>query len=231
MILRGGLEAGSYSFDRKGKLVRTDSYMKRELSAYLQYGLTDKLQIIVKPDLVWTSTGGSHPASYRGFGTSEAGAQFNVLDVGHAVFALQGTFHLPATTRQSNLALIGNTSRDTDGRGLLGVSFALGPWPAFLDAEAGYRIRSAQAPDEIHVDLTLGARPRPDLLLMVQSFTTVPTGRGAAWFPASQYTNAGGSVVYDLNERWSLQLGLFTTIAGRDALRERVAETSIWYRF
>ena len=231
VIMRGTFDTGDLSYDTHGHFVKTPDYLKREAYAYIQYGVTDWLQAIIKPDLVSTSIGGSPGGHYTGIGTSEAGAQLRVLMFGPAVLAVQGTFHLPATTRQTNLALVGNTSRDTDARALLGVAFALGAWPSFLDAEAGYRVRSAGAPDEIHLDMTVGTRPRPDLLLLAQAFTTLPVGAGVPWFPKSRYTNVEGSVVYDLSARWSVQLGLFTTVAGRNALRERGLDASVWYRF
>ncbi|WP_131115878.1 hypothetical protein [Lichenihabitans psoromatis] len=231
VVLRGTYDNGDRVFDTSGRLNGGTPYTKREASVYVQYGVTDWLQVILKPDLVSTSLGGAMGASYTGLGTSEAGAQIRLLMFGPAVLAVQGTFHLPATTRQRNAALIGNTSRDTDGRALLGIAFNLGSWPSFIDAGAGYRIRSAHAPDEVHMDLTLGTRPRSDTLLLFQSFTTLPVGQGVPWFPVSQYTNAGVSVVYDLNPRWSLQLSGFVTVEGRNALRERIVETSVWYRF
>ena len=232
VILGGSFDKGDRSFDGNGRhMVKTDPYTKGEVAAYLEYGVTDWFQVILKPDLVSTNVGGGIGKGYTGLGTSEAGAQWRLLMFGPAVLAVQGTFQLPATTRERNLALIGNTSRNTDGRLLLGYEFALGSWPSFLDAEAGYRIRGSGAPDETHVDLTLGVRPWPDLMLLVQDFTTVPVGRGTAWFPASEYSNLELSVVYDLSRRWSLQLGVFETVEGRRALREQGFDVAVWYRF
>ncbi len=231
LIVRGTFDTGAQSFDKAGHLIRTYRYVKREASAYVEYGLTDWLQAIIKPDLVSTSLGGSPGGHYTGFGTSEIGAQAQLLAFGPARLAVQGTFQLPATTRETNLALVGNTSRNTDGRALLGIGFNLGPWPSYLDAEAGYRIRGAHAPDEIHVDLTLGTRPLPQVLLLLQSFTTVPTSQGVPFFPRSTYSNMEFSGVYDFDAHWSVQLGAFTTVDGRNALQERGGDLSVWYRF
>jgi protein XagA len=230
-ILRGTFDAGDESYDIHGHLIKTAPYQKGEASIYIQYGVTDWLQAIIKPDLVSTRLSGTTGGHYTGIGTSEAGAQLRLLVFGPAVLAVQGTFHLPYTTRERNFALIGNTSRDTDGRALLGVSFNLGSWPSFVDAEVGYRIRNAGAPDEVHLDATLGTRPWPTLLVLVQSFTTISIGAGIPWFPNQQYTNIEGSFVVDLDPHWSLQVGVFTTVEGRNALRERALETSLWYRF
>ncbi len=231
VILRGSLDGGDRSFATGGHVVKTDRYTKDEATAYIEYGVTDWLQAIIKPDLVSIGLGGPRGGHYTGLGTSEAGAQLRLLLFGPAVLAVQGTFQLPASTRERNLALVGNTSRNTDARALLGVGFDLGSWPSFIDTQAGFRMRSGGAPDEVHLDLTLGTRPRPDILLMLQDFTTLPNGAGTPWFPRSRYSNLEGSIVYQIDPRWSVQVGLFATIEGRNALRERGVDIAVWYKF
>lgn len=231
VILRGIDDGGDRAYGRAGRLGKVASYDKRDVSAYVEYGLTDWFEILLQPDFVSTSLGGSVGARYTGPGTSAVGAQLHLLTFGPAVLAVQGTFQRPATRKERNLALIGNTSRNTDGRVLLGASFDMGSWPSFVDAEAGYRFRDGGAPDEVHLDLSVGTRPRPDVLLLLQSFATVPTGAGTAFLPRSQFWNVEGSVVYDLGPRWSVQFGLFTTLEGRNALRERGVDAAVWYRF
>ena len=231
VIVQGLFDTGDRVFDRTGKLVRSAPYTKREGSVYVQYGITDWLMLIVKPDVVSSFVRGGTPGYYTGFGTSEAGAQVQLPSYGPYTFALQGTFHLPAADRPRNPALVGNTTRDTDGRVLVGTVFTLGSWPGFLDLQAGYRVRGALSPNEIHVDLTGGVRPLPDVLLMMQSSTTVPTQAGASLYPRTTFSNLEGSVVYDFNDHCSLQVGVFGTVFGRNALQERGIDTAIWYRF
>ena len=227
---------GSRYFNGTGRLSPAAAYAKHEGFGYLEYGVTDWLMAVIKPDAVATSietpAGPSTPAArYDGLGSSEVGAQLHLLAYGPALLAAQATFRLPATTAQTNPALVGNTSRDIDARILAGISFTVAGLPAFLDAQAAYRFRSSGAPDEWHADLTLGLRPLPKLLLLLQSTTTVPTSSGTPWFPASLYTKLGAALVYDLTPRWSIELGLFQTLAGIDALRERGILTAVWYRF
>lgn len=230
-LITGTFETGTQSFDKSGRLITTDHFVKREASIYVEYGLTEWLQAIVKPDLVSTSLGRPPLGRYTGLGTSEIGAQAHLINFGPVVTAVQGTFQLPATTRQTNPALIGNTARGAEARALAGLAFSLGSWPSYFDAEAAYRVRGSHAPDEVHIDLTLGTRPHPKLLLLLQSFTTIPTGPGVPFFPRSTYSNAEVSAVYDIGRQWSLQLGLFTTVDGRNALREKGLDLAAWYRF
>lgn len=222
---------GSRYFNGLGKLASAPSFKRGDASLYLQYGVTDWLMAIVRPDLAAVSLQGHPGQHYDGLGPSEAGAQAQILVFGPAVLAVQGSFRLPGSTDTHNRALLVDTARAVEGRALLGYAFALGDWPAFLDAQAGYRLRDSGAPDEIHADLTLGVRPDPDLLLMAQAFNTTGLGRGTPWFPRERFTHVGLAAVYDLTETWSAELAGYTTILGRRSLREQAVTTAVWYRF
>jgi hypothetical protein len=104
---------------------------------------------------------------------------------------------------------------------------ALG-FPAFLDAQLGYRSRG-QNGDEIRADLTLGVRPKSDVLLMAQSFTAIaPWPISASSFAAQKFEVSG---VYDLNPTLSLQLGLVYAPFGVNAPAERGIISALWARF
>ncbi len=236
VILDYTFSGGSKYFDGAGKLSPAAAYSKQEAIGYLEYGVTDALTAIVKPSLTAISaatsvTPGTPTAHYIGLGTSEAGAQLHILSVGPAVFAVQGMVRLPGSTSRADTALIGNTSYDADVRGLAGTTVRLGPWDAFLDAQAGYRFRSGGAPGEWHVDLTGGVRVLPRLVLLMQSFNVICDGAGTTWFPPASYSKLGGGAAYDLTDRWAIELEVFQTIWGKGALRERAAEAAVWYRF
>jgi hypothetical protein len=225
---------GNRYFDGQGHLSPASAYRKQEGFGYLEYGITDWLMAVIKPDVMATSVAIPNSASnarYVGPGTSELGAQVRLWAFGPAVMAAAGAFRAPRSTDERNQALIGNTSRDADARILFGLAFAPGAHPSFLDAQVGYRARSGGAPAEWHADATLGTRPVSRLLLLLQSFTTITEGHGTAWFPASRYTKLGTSAVWDLSASWSLEFGVFETVAGWQALRERGVKSAVWYRF
>ena len=224
-------EGGDRYFNGLGKLAPADSFKRGDISAYAEYGITDWLMAVVRPDLTLISLAGQPAGRYTGLGTTEGGAQLRLLAFGPAVLAVQGTFRLPGSTDRTNPALIGQTSHDADLRGLFGTSFDVAGWPAFLDLQSAYRFRDSDAPDEIHTDVTLGIRPWPDLMLLLQGFNTTGVGRGTLWFPREQYTHVELSGVYDLDQTWSVQLGAFTTVLARDSLREQGVVTAVWRRF
>jgi hypothetical protein len=222
---------GSRYFDGNGKMAPADSFKRGDASLYVEYGITDWLMAIVQPDLTAVSLDGSPGGHYIGLGTTQAGLQVHLLTFGPAVFAAQGSFRMPGSTDANNRALLGNTSHDAEARGLMGISFAVGPYPAFIDAQAGYRFRDSGAPGEIHADLTFGVRPIPELQVLLQGFNTTSIGPGTDRFPNERYTHVEVAAVYDFTEEWSVELGVFTTVLEHRSLREQGVTSAVWYRF
>ena len=225
------LGAGTDYFDGKGRLAPARAYAKDELSAYVEYGATDWLTLVARPSLDRVSIGAPDAGHYAGLGTSSAGAQLQVAVFGPAVLAVQGTFSQPGSNSRHDPPQIGNTAREADLRVLGGVGFSLGPYPAFIDAQGSFRMRSAGAASQWHGDLTFGVAPTPRALVLIQNFTTVPTGPGSDYFPSSRYSKLEISGVYWLTPVWAVQVGTFATVYGRNALRERGFSAGIWHKF
>lgn len=224
------LDAGTEYFDGGGRLAPARSYSKSELAAYVEYGLTDKLTLIARPSLDDVRIGSPDAGAYQGFGSGAVGAQWQALVFGPAVMAVQASFLMPGSTSRSQPAVIGNTAREGDVRLLAGYSLPL-PFRPFLDLQGSYRIRSNGAAAQWHGDATFGFYPTDKLLVLAQSFTTVPTGPGNTRLPSSRATRLELSSVYALNQSWAVQIGIFTTAWGRNALRERGLTTGVWWYF
>ena len=231
VILDGLAGGGGESFDGAGRLMESRRYDKSELSGYVEYGLTDWLMVVARPSLVSTRLGQPSGGHYEGLGETDAGAQAQLLVFGPAVLAAQATFHLPGTTSHSNPADIGNTAHEADLRLLGGVGFPIGSVPAFVDLQGSFRLRSAGAAAQWHGDATFGFTPLSRLLILLQSFTSIPDGAGTPWFPNARYTKVAATGIYRLTTAWSIQLSAYTTVEGRNALRERGVTTGIWYSF
>ena len=231
VILDGSAGGGGESFDDRGGLTGSRRYDKSELSGYVEYGLTDWLMVVARPSLVSTRLGQPGGGHYEGLGETDAGAQAQLLVFGPAAMAVQGSFHLPGTTSHNNPAEIGNTAHEADVRLLGGVGFPIGSIPAFVDLQGSFRLRSAGAASQWHGDATFGFSPTDRLLMLIQSSTSVPMGDGTPRLPSSRYTKLAVSGVYRLTSAWSVQLSVFTTVEGRNALRERGVTTGLWYRF
>lgn len=224
-------EGGDY-FDGQGHRAPARRYAKEEVAGYVEYGATDWLMLVARPSFDHIDIGAPGAGRYTGLGSTSAGAQLHLRTVGPAVLAVQGTFSLPGTTSPSNPATVGGTAREADVRVLAGIGdLHIASLPSFVDLQGGYRDRSGGAAAQWRADLTLGIRPIPRLLVLMQSFTSLPTGIGTPLLPSSRYSKASVSGVYDLSRAWSVQLGVFMTVYGRDALREHGFTTGLWYRF
>lgn len=132
--------------------------------------------------------------------------------------------------RAGQLATGGARALATDLRLQLGQGFAIGGWPAFVDAAPGVRLRADPFPNEVRLDLALGVRPIPRLMFLLQDFSSFAPSRGPA-IQRTDYSKVQASLVYDLSRQWSVQGGVFRTIAGRNAVRESGPMAALWVRF
>ena len=219
------------TFDASGKLIPIDQYKKYELGVYIEYGAADWITLILKPTLSRVYKEGPPQGLYSGLGSVEAGARVKIAQYESIVFSAQALVHVPGSRDQDNPALAGNTGYEFDARLLAGIPFELAGMPGFADAQIAYRSRGGDPPNEIRLDLTLGARPVPRLLLMLQSFNIVAPQAGAPGFPAMRQHKLQASGVWDVSGGWSIQAGLFTTVASRNARREHGFLSGVWRRF
>lgn len=217
-------------FDDNGSLFTNQSYRKAEAQLRIEYGMTDSLTGFVGPSLLKTSAGGGD--SYFGAGYTDLGVRQRLYTDGADILSYQATARLPGAYNSSNAAEVGYTGVEYDLRALYGRSFRLGNWPAFVDAEFGRRIRNGSPPNEWRVELTLGARPAAQWLVLLQSFSLASDGRGDGTSDSPyRYQKIQPSIVWDFAPKWSAQLGAVTTITGRNSWREQGIFSALWYRF
>ena len=214
-------------FDAGGRLRTGSFYSKSEIQAYAEYGLRDWMTIVFSPSILHLHVPSALPAGYTGVGDSELAARVRLLAFGPAIISLQAG----GVTRGDMLGfghrgLTGKAAVQGDVRLLAGSGFACGPWHCFADAQIGYRPAASGAAGEIRADLTFGVRPMQSVLLMVQGFSSFAPGGVRVESHKLQV-----SAVYDLSKRLSFQLGVFTSILGRNAPRERGIISALWVRF
>jgi hypothetical protein len=147
------------------------------------------------------------------------------------VLSGEATLFLPGAHNPHAPAQEGNTGGAAEGRLLAGANFSLGSIPGFVDAEVGYRLRTAGPPDEWHADLTVGLKPWPGWMVMLQNYTTVSTASSNRDFPAWRSSVVEASLVVPLADRWSLQIGAFASVLAVKTNTERGGVISVWRRF
>ena len=212
-------------------LTPTPRYDKSELQGLLEYGITDQLTVIAAPALQHVDIASPTDSRRTGLGYGELGGRYRLLQSDSWVLSGQATLRVPGTNDTSNPAAIGYTGPEADIRALIGYGFRLGNMPAFVDLEAAQRFRAGAPPNELRADATFGLRVAPQWLLLAQSFNVISEGAGAAPFASYDYYKLQLSAVYSLSAALSLQLGGFTTYAGRNALQENGVILGAWYRY
>lgn len=217
-----------HAFDNKSKASLTVDYDKILAQAFVQYGLTDRLTLILDPEyaVARSAPPGSLPAEARdaAFG---AGVRFRVTD-SIGVLSLEAS---AKTAGAFNLSVSANSvvsGRQAEGRVLYGNNFSIADNDdAFLDVQAAYRWVSGGRPIEIPIDITTGWHVSPDWMVMLQNFNIVS---GSARAPYGYYRShkVELSAVYRVSDRYSLQVGAFFSPAGQNALEERGLALSLW---
>ena len=195
----------THAFDARGHLIPVPSYRKFELGTYIEYGLTNWLTLVASPsyDRIQNPPPGQ---SYNGLGESEIAARVGLYRSDTSVLSFQAGLRSPGGSFADSLGPFAvRRAASLDVRGLAGRNIVVAAMEGFVEAQAGYRFYAAGQPGEWRIDLTMGLRPWPRLLVMLQSYTSIVNG--------------------------SLQIGGFITVAGINAGRELGPTAGVWYRF
>lgn len=226
-----GYSEGSRRFDKTGNRVAAPTYRKREISGYLEYGLTSRISIIAAPTLAHDN-GAPAVNSVTGSTSSAFGGRVLLYGTAERVVSLQALVQPPigAGSLATQIANGGSRSLATDVRLMYGQSFLVLGYAAFIDLQPGVRLRTDPFPTEARFDATFGLRPISRLLCMLQVFNSFAHSSGPL-IERRSYSKLQGSVVYDLTPVWSVQVGGFRTIAGRNAVQEVGPFGGVWYRF
>lgn len=219
------------AFDNAGAVHRAPRYDKFELQGWLEYGVSDRFTGIIAPGLQHVDIAAPNDASRTGLGYTEFGGRYKLFQGQSWVTSAQVTTRIPGTNDTSNPAAIGYTGVETDMRGLIGANFAIYGMPAFVDVEFAQRFRAGAPPNEFRADFTVGVQPAERWVVLAQSFNVISEGAGSAPFSNYQYYKLQLSAVYALTKALSVQIGGFTTYAGRNALQESGLVLGGLYRF
>ena len=217
------------AFDARGRVVPVPAYRKFNLETSLEYGAADWLTLLGRLESVSVYTQGPPAAFYRGLGMSELGARAELWRTKDQdlVISAQALLLWPMAS-QGNPAAAGMTAAGRDARLMAGGSFEMRDRPGFWSLEAGLRQRGGLEPDERRLELAAGLSIFDLMQAMAQSFHVFTPRTGVA--PASQSHKAQMSLVFNPGRPWSVQAGVFRTLAGVNAPRESGALLAFWRR-
>ncbi len=232
IIFSSGLTDATQRFDTKGKALRTDRFIKQEGVTTIEYGLHERLTLVgalgSQRSLFLVDNAQAQISGYSG----TAGLRTSLWQGSGAVLSTQATLTgrteraLPSDLRRMEPRL------EADLRLLAGYGFAMGKISGFGEIQAGYRWRADGHADELRLDATLGIRPVPFVLLLVQSLNTIALSRDRRFaMPAPRQHKVQLSAVADITERMSVQIGIFGSVRGRESLKERGAILAVWRKF
>jgi len=213
LIVTTSFADAANAFDAHGRLIRTPPCSKFEIQSYVEFGVAEWLTVIGE-------AGGMdfHASAGQASLAAPQNPQYSGLGLG----ALGG--RIPIVKFQGYM----KDRWQAHVRLQMFHSIELFDLIGFFDSQFGYRTRS-QNGDEAHIDLTAGLRPGSNLMLMAQSFTTVSLWRNGANNVFSQKFEL--IAVYDLNQTFSIQLGLIDAPIGVNFPAERGIVSALWARF
>ncbi len=228
------------SFNAVGGLESSPDFEKLEANIYIEYGFTDWLTVLLLPGYQQVSTGFSGAKRVEsGINNTGLGGRLRLFKKGGHVVSVEGTFFLPGGLNTAETTVLSRGNGDLEFRALYGASrdftFFSRTFPGFLDVQVGYRQRDGAPANEFRADMTFGLRPFKRWQILAQSFNIISDGAGKQTaqnaFPAFNIHKAQLAGVYDVSKRFSIQIGGFRTLVGRNIVRESAAFGAIWIRF
>ena len=212
-------QSADKGFDPQGLLVDIDRRRDEAVSVFVEHGLTERLTLQAKAGV---TRGGDRWADYSGRGPVELGLRWAVQQGDHSALSVYLGAAEAGVGRNAGYAAPGQGSLDLEARVLYGRSATWRGRPVYLDLQAA-RLKREGLADENRLDMTLGLRPTPKLLLLAQTYAGQAERRGAD----SRWLKSEISVVRAFGA-WNAQVGWRDTLAGRETARDRGVVLALW---
>lgn len=217
----GVLNTDNY-YNLNGQQVTTTAYQSYSLSAYVEYGLTDKLDLLFNGPLLRRQSFSTTDATY-GVGDVRIGAKYGLLTGQWPVaiileadlplspreqFAINDVQLTPGITDQINLPA---SDGEFNFHTTLAVSHSLTD-KAYVSVFTAFNLRTDGLSHQASAGLEAGYKFFGQLYLIgrinaQQSLGDPKTGLSFVRGEGVEYTSVGLALSYDLNEQWGLVFG------------------------
>jgi len=226
------------SFNMRGDRVNYADggyFAKHQMNLYVEYGLLDRLTFIgnffydfVSSDNNFTQDGNN------GFPYQELGLRYQFYDV--PAMSFQALVSIPTSSNEATPAL-SNNQFDYEFAYYLGGNYSIFGYDAFWDLGVGYRVRTGAPSDEFRWYATTGVILSEDWEVFLQAEGIHGLGGDRPQFIGNnvllttdfQLIKLRMSVVYHIDENWSLQAGPVVHIWGNNTGAGGGAEAAVWY--
>ncbi len=207
------------------------SQKRFDAQTYVQYGLTNSLTVFGQTAFEHYALGPPTSDTYDGLDYSDIGLRAKLWSTGDWVFSGEAAAFIPGAHDAKAPAEEGNTGWAGEARLNAGTNFKIWATPGFVDAEFGYRLRTQGPPNEWHGDLTVGFKFTPRLMLMLQDFTTISAASTDPTFLEWRQSVVEASLVYAFDDKWSAQVGLFSTVWTVKTNTQHGVVLAVWRNF
>lgn len=211
------------AYNAAGNKVDMPTYTKLEVNPYVEYGLFDNLTI-----------GGSF--AYKVVTNETQGKTFYdsddynlfirwlVFQGEKFVISAEPSLYLPRKTG-------GELNSEAGLAPMMKFNFGYGSDNYFVDASVGYQHWSNEESDRIRSSATAGYNLTDDFTLMAQVFSNNVINHDYTKGSNFDLSTAQVSLVWDQDESFSHQLGLYKDIYARNTGSGAGVLYSIWYKF
>jgi len=222
----------SYS-DSSGNRVKQDRFSKIDYNPYLEYGLSDSVTLGLSPSFQYLRQNG---VNNLGLADTEIFARKKIWSNDNSVFSIQPLIKLFGPYSEYDALALGKKQVDIEFRTLYGKSFELFGEDMFVNFETAYRKRMEAPSDELRFDVGVGMK-RVGGMFLFQSFNIITLGDKATL--SNEIVNSSDfnmsklqfSVVEDINDKVSVQLGIFKNVWAENTGGGGGILFSVWLNF
>ena len=206
-----------------------DLFERLENHTYFEFGLAKRITLGGK--VVYGSSILSNDFENRsgtGFSQIEAFLQYQVIQMGRTVGAIQILADAPQTLGAGTRPDIANNGPGSELRFLYGRSFPINQGNLFVAAEAAYHKNWGARADQILFDARVGYEPSKYWLILLESFNAQSLRNedmGGSDFDAYKIQP---SIVWRVTPRWALQAGVTHEYEGRNLALGNTFFIGLW---